>query len=105
MPRRARLASQARAMPSPARWVGDTFGDQKYAVALTSNHATDQFFGSSVTVKFRCVDQCHAERKACAQRFFFFSRRMSSLRKMPGALTERRYGGAVGEPYCAPRTI
>ena len=37
MPRRARLASQARAMASPRHVIH--FGDQEYAVALTGNHA------------------------------------------------------------------
>src|SRR5262249_37433354 len=49
---------------------------QKYAIALTSDHAADEFLGA---VHFRRVDQRHAERKACAHRFFFLSLRMSSL--------------------------
>jgi hypothetical protein len=63
------------------------FGDQEYAVALTSNHAADQFLGSAVTVPLRRVNQCHTEGEPCAQRFFLNSCRMSPLAKMPRALS------------------
>ena len=46
------------------------FGDQKYAIALTGDHAADQLLGAAVAIHFRRVDQRHPERKAGAQRFF-----------------------------------
>ena len=77
----ARLASPRDAV---SRHVsGPHFGDQEYAVALTGNHAADQFLGAAVAVHLRRVDQRHAERKARAQRFFLSGFRMSSLREMP----------------------
>ena len=73
------------------------FRNQKYAVALIVNHVADQFLGPAVAIVVRCVDQRHAERNACAQRFFFNSGRVFSLRETRRALTERRDDGAIGE--------
>ena len=72
---------------------------------MTSNYAANEFLGASIAVYFRCVDQCHPERKARTHRFFFSGFRMSSLSKIPGALTERRDDGAVGEFNCPPWTF
>src|SRR4029077_16441930 len=93
----ARLASPRDAV---ARHVsGPHFGDQEYAVALTGNHAADQFLGAAVTVHLRRVDQRHPERKACAQRFFLSGLRMSSLREICRALAERRYNCSIMKLY------
>src|SRR5438132_8276518 len=70
--------------------IGPHFGDQEYAVALTGNHAADQFLGLAVAVHLRRVDQRHPERKAGAQRFFLSGFRMSPLREICRALAERR---------------
>ena len=72
---------------------------------MTSNYAANEFLGASIAVYFRCVDQCHPERKARTHRFFFSGFRMSSLSKIPGALTERRDDGAVREFNCPPWTF
>ena len=77
------------------------FRDQEYAIALIGNHAADQFLGAAVAVPLRRVDQPHPERKACPQRFFLNSFRMSSLRETSRALTERRDDGAIVELYRA----
>src|SRR5262249_17039446 len=58
---------------------------QEYAIALTSDHAADEFLGA---VHFRRVDQRHSERKACAQRFFFLGLRLSPLCRPPRALAK-----------------
>src|SRR6516164_8033349 len=43
------------------------FGDQEYAVALTSNRAADQFLGAAIAVPLRSVNQRHNRGKAlCA---------------------------------------
>ena len=99
----ARLASTRDAVSRHV--IGLHLGDQEYAVALTGNHAADQFLGAAVAVILRRVDQRHPERKARAQRFFLNSFRMSSLREMPRALTERRDDGAVVELYRTPCTV
>src|ERR1700682_4955720 len=70
-------------------------GDQEYGIALTGNDVTKELLGAAVAVVSRRIDQCHAERNACAQRLFLDSWRMSSLTEMPAALTERRDGSAV----------
>ena len=75
------------------------FGDQEYAVALTGNHAADQFLGSAVAVYLRRVDHRHPERKACAQRFFLSGLRMSSLRETCRALAECWDNCPIGELY------
>src|SRR5262249_24350516 len=36
--------------------TGQYLGDQKYAIALTSDHAADEFLGAAVTVHFSRVD-------------------------------------------------
>src|ERR1700728_4699084 len=74
-------------------------GDQEYALALTGNHLTDELLGAAVAVVSRRIDQRHAERNAGAQRLFLDSWRMPSLTEVPAALTERRYGSAVGKLY------
>jgi hypothetical protein len=73
----ARLTSPRDAV-SP-HMIGRYFGDQEYAVALTGNHAADQFLGAAVAVHLRRVDQRHPERKAGAQRFFLSGFRTSPL--------------------------
>src|SRR5450631_4013872 len=93
----ARLASLLNAVSCHV--IGQHLGDQKHTVALTGNHVADQFLGAAVAVRLRRVDQRHPERKARTQRFFLDSFRMSSLREMPRALTERRDDGAVVELY------
>src|SRR6516164_4688837 len=75
------------------------FGDQEYAVALTSNHAADQFLGAAVAVPLRRVNQRHTEGKPCAQRFFLNSCRMPPLAEMPRALSYRRNNSAIRELY------
>src|SRR5580693_2716286 len=79
--------------------IGPHFGDQEYAVALTGNHAADQFFGSAVAVDLRRVDQCHPERKAGAQRFFLSGVRTSPLRETCRALAERRDNCSIMKLY------
>jgi hypothetical protein len=69
---------------------------------MTSNYAANEFLGTAIAVYFRRVDQCHPERKARTHRFFFSGFRMSSLRKIPGTVTERRDDGAVGESNGPP---
>src|SRR5215813_10733711 len=74
---------------------------QEYAIALTSDHAADEFLGA---VHFRRVDQRHPERKACAQRFFFISLRMSSLSETRRALAQCWDNSAVAKlhrPSCS----
>ena len=69
-------------------------------VALTSNHAADQFLRSTVAVVVGRVDQPSCRAKGlCAALLPFDGFRMSSPREMPGALPERRGGGAFGELY------
>jgi hypothetical protein len=99
----ARLAS---ARDTVSRHVtGPHLGDEEYAVALTGNHVANQFLGAAVAVHLRRVYQRHPERKACTQRFFLNSFRMSSLRELRRALTERRDDGAVVELYRTPSII
>ena len=74
-------------------------GDEEYAVALTGNHATDELLGAAVAVVSRRIDQCHAERNACAQRLFLDGQRMPPLTQVPAALTERRDGNAAWKLY------
>ena len=81
------------------------FGDQEYAIALTGNHMANQFLGATLIVQFRRVDQRHAERNTCAQRFFLSSCRMSSLCESCRTLTECGYYGAIGELYGSVRGI
>ena len=50
----------------------------------------DQALGTAFAVKFRCVDQPHAERQSYPQGIFFNGFRMSSLCKVPGTLTYSR---------------
>ena len=69
-PETRRLASHARAMPSPVTSIGLHFGDEEYSVTLTGNHMAYQFLRAAVSVISRRVDQRHAERNACAQRLF-----------------------------------
>jgi len=69
-------------------------GDQEHAIAPTRDYPADEFLGA---VYFCRVDQRHPERKAGAQRFFFFSYRMSSLSETCRALAERRDYGAVAK--------
>ena len=95
----ARLASTRHAVSG--RVIGRHFGDQEYAVALTGNHVSDQFLGAAVAVYLRRVDQRHPERKACAQRFFLNSFRMSSLPETRRALAQCR-NGAVAKLYRPP---
>ena len=98
----ARLASARDAVSR--HMIGPHLGDQEYAVALTGNHAADQFLGAAVAVYLRRVDQRHPERKACAQRFFLNGFRMSSLRETCRALAECRDDCAVAELYRTPCT-
>jgi hypothetical protein len=35
--------------------IGPYFGDEEYVVALTSDHATDQFLGTTIAIYLRCV--------------------------------------------------
>src|SRR6516164_8194675 len=79
--------------------IGPHFGDQEYAVALTGNHASDQFLGSAVAVYLRRVDQCHPERKAGAQRFLLSGVRTSPLGETCRALAERRNNSSIIKLY------
>src|SRR5882762_3922373 len=79
--------------------IGRYFGDQEYAVAMTGNHAADQFLGAAVAIHLRRVDQRHPERKACAQRFFLSRLRASPLREIRRALADRRDNCPIGELY------
>src|SRR6516225_3178373 len=79
--------------------IGPHFRDQEYAVALTGNHAADQFLGSAVAVYLRRVDQRNPERKAGAQRFFLSGFRMSPLREIFRALAERRDNCSIMKLY------
>jgi len=63
----------------------------------------DQFLGPAVAVNFCSVDQGHAKGNASTECFFFSSCRMSSLRKMPGALTQRGHGSAIAKLHGPPR--
>jgi hypothetical protein len=83
--------------------IGFHLGDHEGTVTLTGNHAFNQFLRTALTVISRCVNQCHAERKARSQRLFFFGCRMSSLPEMPKTLTNRRDDGAVMKLYCSRR--
>src|SRR6202049_1632147 len=74
-------------------------GDEEYAIALTGNDVTKELLGAAVAVVSRRIDQCHAERNACAQRLFLDSWRMSSLAEVRAALTEWRDGRAVWKLY------
>jgi len=80
-------------------FIGLHLGDQEYTVALTGNGVTDELLGAAISVISRRIDQRQAERSAGVHRFFFNSWRMPSLSQMPGALSERRDGGAVWKPY------
>src|ERR1700704_4827161 len=93
----ARLASTRDARSG--HLVGLHLGDEEYTVALTGNHATNQFLGAAVAVVSRRIDQRHAERNACAQRLFLDGWRMPFLTEVPAALTERRDGRAVRKLY------
>src|SRR6202011_5476758 len=73
--------------------------DQEYAVALTANRVTYELLGAPVAVVSRRIDQRHAKRNACAQRFFLDRLRMPSLTEVPAALTKRRDGSAVWKFY------
>src|SRR5215467_10824117 len=69
-------------------------GDQEHTIALTGNRTANKFLGP---VQLCRVDQRHPEGQACAQRFFFSGRRMSSLSKTPRPLAEGRDDGPVPE--------
>src|SRR5262249_22683944 len=84
--------------------IGLDLGDQEYPVTLTRDRMPNQFLGTAAAVISRRIDQGHAERKACAQRLLFSGWRMSSLPKMPRALTKCRDDRAVREPYRPPGT-
>src|SRR5262245_54956807 len=76
-------------------------GNQEHAIALIRDYPADEFLGA---VYFRRVDQCHPERKACAQRFFFIGLRMSSLSETRRALAQCWDNSAVAKlhrPSCA----
>src|ERR1700747_2003019 len=89
----ARLASARDAISR--HFIGLHLGDQEYTVALTGNRVTDELLGAAIAVISRRIDQRQASRNAGVHRLFFNSRGMPSLSEMPGALTERRDGGAV----------
>src|SRR5215469_2539231 len=93
----ARIASPRDAVACHV--IGPHFRDYEYAVALTGNDAADQFLRPAIAVNLRRVDQPHPERKAGAQRFFLSGLRMSSLREICRALTERRDNCPIGELY------
>src|ERR1700693_1920026 len=99
----ARLASPRDAVSRHV--IGPHFGDQEYPVALTGNHAADQFLGAAVAVQLCRIDQLHPERNARAQRFFLEGFRMSPLREIRRALTERRDDCSVAELYRTPCTV
>src|SRR5262249_13082549 len=77
--------------------TGPHLGGQEYAIALTSDHAADEFLGATVAVQFRRVDERHPKRKTSTQRFFLNSLWMSSLCELRGALAQRRGDDAVAE--------
>src|SRR5437764_6182120 len=99
----ARLASPRDAVSRDV--IGPHFGDQEYAVALTGNHAADQFLGAAVAVQLRRIDQRHPKRNARAQHFFLNGFRMFPLRETCRALTERRDDCSVAELYRTPCTV
>src|SRR4029453_16302412 len=80
--------------------VGRHLGNQENAFTLTSDCTADKFLGA---VNFRRVDQCHSERKASAQRFFFSSLRTFSLSETRRAQAQGRDDSAVTKLYRAPR--
>src|SRR6266480_873783 len=84
--------------------IGRYFGDEEYAVALSGNHAADQFLGAAIAVHLRRVDQRHPEGKACAQRFFLSGRRISLLREICRALAKRRDHCSIAELYGGRRS-
>ena len=61
MPRRLRLASQARMDAVSRHMIGPHLGDQEHAIALTTDCAANEFLGA---VDFRRVDQRHSKREA-----------------------------------------
>ena len=85
------------------RKLGWHLRDEKYAISLTSDCASDQFLRAPTGI-YKCrVDQCHPKRKACTQRFLFKSCGTSPLSDVPRTLTQCRYDGAVTKlhcPYC-----
>src|SRR5262245_4665832 len=93
----ARLASSRDAVPG--HFIGLYLGDQEDVVALIVDHVTEELLGAAVPVVSRRIDQVHAERNACAERFFLDFHGMSFLAEMPAALTERGDGGAVWKFY------
>ena len=92
---KARFASARYAISRHVIWPH--FGDQKNTVALTDNHVADQLLRAAAAIYLGGVDQSHAERKACAKRFFLLDFRMPSLRESRRPLTESRDDGAVRE--------
>src|SRR5262249_38001044 len=82
--------------------TGQYLGDQKYAIALTSDHAADEFFGAAVAVHFSRVDQRHPKRKAATQRLFLNSLRMSPYCELCRPLAHSRGADAVAELYHSP---
>src|SRR5262245_41500574 len=74
--------------------IGRDLGDQKNAVALAGNRATDKSLGA---VNFRGVDYRHPEGNAGAYRFFFGRLRTFSLSQTCGALAQGRDDSAVAK--------
>src|SRR5262249_7090139 len=75
--------------------TGQYLGDQKYAIALTSDHTADEFLGAAVTVHFSRVDQRHPKRNTSPQRFFLNTLRMSPYCELSRPLAYCRGDDAV----------
>src|SRR5215468_6275294 len=79
--------------------IGLHLGNQIDAVALAGDHLFQELLGATVAVISGRIDQRHAERNACTDRFFLDSLGMPALTEMPAALAEGRDGGAVRKLY------
>src|SRR5688572_10870127 len=87
--------------PAQFNLIGLHFQGEKYTVALTGNHPTDESLGGAVSIISRRIDHRHAKRDACAHRLFLDRLSTPSLTEMPAALTERRDGRAIWKRYGA----
>ena len=77
--------------------IGQHFGDEKCPCVLAGDHAADQTLGTTIAIHFRCIDQPHTESETRSESVLLNCFEVSSLRKMPRALTDGRHRGAVGK--------
>ena len=96
-PSRSRLRSQAALVPRARRVLGQDLADQEDLVPAPRDRLGDHALGAARAVHLGGVDQGHAEVEAEAERSCFRRRLPPALAHVPGALAERRDGGAVGE--------